>query len=187
MESTPPADCFGFLTVRRNETIGYFGGLLTVNPLGRPLEFHCSLPLKPSRAQTILYGPSLEDFLVGEQIALAIASKVRLRPVAILCDVAAALSLRNVLNLPIACVLDVAASESDRGGDALLRPGHRPSRSLHSFDVDRCQLGVLPEYEADAGHISREWKRCNPQVHLHEPFTRIAEALLEANPAARAA
>ena len=56
----------GFLTVTEHAEHGLFGGYLILNVSGRPLEFHCTAPLKPSRAQEILYGPTLRPFLFGD-------------------------------------------------------------------------------------------------------------------------
>src|SRR5262245_21892116 len=53
----------GFYTVVAHEQHGLFGGLLVLNRNGRPLEFHCTAPLKPNRAQEILYGATLESYL----------------------------------------------------------------------------------------------------------------------------
>ena len=59
----------GFLTVQSFADVGLIGGYLLLNPLGRPLEFHCTAPVRPNRAQEILYGPTLAPYLYGEQIA----------------------------------------------------------------------------------------------------------------------
>ena len=58
----------GFLTVCEQPEQGYFGGLLVLNTNGRPLEFHCTAPVKTNRAQEILYGPTLRQYLFGEQL-----------------------------------------------------------------------------------------------------------------------
>jgi hypothetical protein len=57
---------FGFLSSVHTAEHGYFGGYLIVSELGRPLEFHCTSPVRPSRAQEILYGPTLQAYLLGE-------------------------------------------------------------------------------------------------------------------------
>ena len=67
----------GFLTIREYEELGLIGGYLVLNVNGRPLEFHCTAPVRPNRAQQILYGPTLEPFLFGEQIGQALVSKGR--------------------------------------------------------------------------------------------------------------
>ena len=83
----------GFITVRHHVEHGYFGGYLILNQLGRPLEFHCTLPVKPSRAQSLLYGPTLDDFICGEQIAKALVTKAKLKPSLLLTDCSAVLPM----------------------------------------------------------------------------------------------
>ena len=56
----------GFLTVVDEPAHGLFGGYLILNPAGRPVEFHCTAPVKPNRAQEILYGTTLKPYLYGE-------------------------------------------------------------------------------------------------------------------------
>ena len=53
------ADLVGFLSVRYRSEHGFFGGYLIVNQLARPLEFHCTMPVRPSRSQELLYGKTL--------------------------------------------------------------------------------------------------------------------------------
>ena len=36
---------YGFLTAVESGSHGVFGGYLLVDPLGRPLEFHCTAPV----------------------------------------------------------------------------------------------------------------------------------------------
>ncbi len=195
------ADCFGFLTVRFNESVGYFGGLLTVNSVGRPLEFHCSLPIKPSRAQTILYGDSLSDFLIGEQISLAIVSKVKQAPSTILTDLTAALTLRHVHSVPIACLENAGSEQTSRDGNTLaitdvtdsttrgpnlIKPLGFP-RSTHRFRLANTTVSTLEEYKADEAQFVSIWENLKPQINPAEPFSRIVEALMEANPLTKAA
>jgi hypothetical protein len=77
----------GFLTVVESEQWGFTGGLLILNVAGRPLEFHCTAPLKPNRAQVILYGPTLRPFLYGEQIGQTLLSKTKSETLFICTDV----------------------------------------------------------------------------------------------------
>ncbi len=77
----------GFLTVIEHPQHGLMGGYLVLNGAGRPLEFHCTAPVKPNRAQQILYGPTLEPFLYGEQIGQALVAKSQLEPLLICTDV----------------------------------------------------------------------------------------------------
>ena len=56
---------------------GLFGGYLVLNLLGRPLEFHCTAPVRPNRAQEILYGPTLDPYLCGERIGQTLVGEVQ--------------------------------------------------------------------------------------------------------------
>ena len=64
-----PQPSLGFLTILEHEEHGLVGGYLLFTTAGRPLEFHCTAPVKPNRAQQILFGPTLESYLYGEQMA----------------------------------------------------------------------------------------------------------------------
>src|SRR3954470_22285279 len=104
---------FGYLSVINSAEHGYFGGFLIVGPLGRPLEFHCTAPVRPSRAQQILYGPTLEPFLLGEQIAGAMLDAAKLKPRLILTNCEATLHARARIISPMVmlCVNADASSE----------------------------------------------------------------------------
>ena len=77
---------FGYLSAVESAEHGFFGGYLLVSPLGRPVEFHCTAPIRPSRAQQILYGPTLQPYLLGEQIAGTLLAKAQTKPQIILTD-----------------------------------------------------------------------------------------------------
>lgn len=185
MASKSEQQPIGFITVRLHPEFGYFGGFLLVNHLARPLEFHCTLPIKPSRAQSILYGPTLDEFLCGEQIARALVLKAKSSPVVIFTDAGAVLALRNIMSQPIVMV----EGKNDAGSD-VNSLHHRPSgssRSYHRFELDDCPLAVLEAYRDDAAQIQTLWQQMDSQVDLQEPFGRIADALLEAHPTTKAA
>lgn len=185
MPSSSERQSIGFITVRKHPEHGYFGGLLLVNHLARPLEFHCTLPIKPSRAQSILYGPTLDEFLCGEQIARALALKAKSPPVAIFTDASAVLSLRNIVSEPIVLV-DIESDPKDDSASLRLRPAGS-SRTFHRFKISGYSLAVLEDYIDDAELIQAFWHQHDPQIDLGEPFGRIADALLEAHPSAKAA
>jgi hypothetical protein len=104
--TSPTLEKLGFLTVIDQSRTGLIGGYLILNQAGRPLEFHCTTPLKPNRTQEILYGNTLEPFLCGEQIArtLLIRSKV---PVSyILTNTAAVLAVQEHVETPVFYVFE---------------------------------------------------------------------------------
>jgi hypothetical protein len=79
-EPANSAATFGYLSTWDTPEHGCLGGYLVVSSLGRPLEFHCTAPIRPSRAQQILFGPTLWPFVMGEQIGGALIAEAKLRP-----------------------------------------------------------------------------------------------------------
>ncbi|MEM9826971.1 MAG: hypothetical protein AAF958_10305, partial [Planctomycetota bacterium] len=67
----------GYLTVVHEDRSGWTGGLLVLNRGGRPMEFQCTLPIRPSRAHAILYGSTLREHLIQDVIAPALLARCR--------------------------------------------------------------------------------------------------------------
>ena len=67
----------GFLSILEIDDVGYCGGLLILDLMGHPIEFHCTLPVKPNRTQEILYGVTLKRCLYGDQITRALIEKAK--------------------------------------------------------------------------------------------------------------
>ncbi len=101
--SAPAA--WGFLTVLSSDEQGLIGGYLVLNQAGRPLEFHCTAPVKANRAQQILFGPTLEPYLYGEQIGQTLVSKATATPAVVYTDVPPAMATRDFVDMPVALVL----------------------------------------------------------------------------------
>lgn len=95
---------FGFLTFHHEDRRGFVGGYLVLNAAGRPVEFHCSAPVKPTRPQEILYGNSLESYLCGEQIATALVKCGQITPTLIFTDCDTALIMAETISIPVVFV-----------------------------------------------------------------------------------
>lgn len=198
-----PSTCtLGFLTVVEHPEQGLFGGYLVLNRTGRPLEFHCTAPLRPNRAQRILYGPSLGPFLYGEQIGATLVRHAKCAPVAVLTDCEPALAVREHLELPVALVLPpeaddefVAAPGGSRAhlirldaahaGNGSARPHRTPDGELILFEAGGTRLGVPRPFEADRDALADCLADLPEPFDLGEPFGRIHEAISEARKAAR--
>ncbi len=179
-DKQPP--CLGFLTVVDSQH-GLMGGYLVLNGAGRPLEFHCTAPVKPNRAQQILYGPTLEPFLYGEQIGQALTAKSQLASALICTDVPPALALRTLVSTPVALVLSAGEpTAAPEGGQLRLRldDAHAAKLRLHTFDARGNRLAVSAERMADRAEILARLEALDSPLDLHEPFGRIREALEEA-------
>src|SRR5579862_7161932 len=100
----------GFLTAIEVPERGFVGGLLVTNHFGRPLEFQCTAPLKPNRTQEILYGPTLVPYVLGDLIGRTLIEKVGVKPHIVLTERQELLSLRELVQIPVACVDDLPAN-----------------------------------------------------------------------------
>lgn len=199
-KSTP---ALGFLTVVRHELHGLFGGYLVLNLSGRPLEFHCTTPIKPNRAQEILYGPTLEPFLYGEQIGQTLVAKAEISPLALLTDVPPALAVRVHVGVPVGLVVapESRASVASNPADARSDPGDRtesepttveprapataaaiassPLAGPH-FALGRNRLAVGLAFRDDRDLLAERLAAVAEGFDLAEPFDRIRGAIEEA-------
>lgn len=161
----------GFLTVCEHSDQGCFGGLLVLNANGRPLEFHCTAPVRPSRAQEILYGPTLRRYLFGEQLGPALLAKLKVEPLLICTDRAPLLAVREFHSTPIVLVLGDDEPPAD-------------SPPSVAFSLGAARVAVEAAWQSDEAEVCRRWEPYLGRVELHEPFTRIRDAIDEARKAA---
>lgn len=165
MEQRTDADAvaFGFLTVVESSAHGMFGGYLVVDAAGRPLEFHCTAPVKVSRAQAILYGPTLHGHLHGRQIGGALLAEATTAPVVVLTDQEPMLHVRPHTSLPVALVRPAVSA-----GDAT------------GFTVGAAHVGPAGADATRQAAIHERLAELGATVDLCEPFERIRAAIDEA-------
>lgn len=169
---TPTA--LGFLTVTEHAELGLFGGYLVLNSAGRPLEFHCTSPVKPNRAQEILYGPTLRPYLFGEQIGQTLISKAK-NDVALVCtDLAACLAARELIERPMLLIqaADQATTEYELGA---------------RFSLGKNEVATAAKFASDEELARGVHSHLGDAIDLLEPFARIREALEEAQKSVRPA
>ena len=157
---------FGFLTTVESAAHGVFGGYLLVDPWGRPLEFHCTAPVKVSRAQQILYGATLAPHLHGQQIGATLLAEGGVVPQVVLTDLESMLHVRGHTNLPVALVGGPPGPPESTAGGVFVAGA--VTVSPHERDADRRDemRGAIEELAAS--------------VDLREPFERIRAAIDEA-------
>ena len=197
----------GFLTVLDHPQHGLFGGFLVLNTAARPLEFHCTAPIKPNRAQEILYGPTLQSFLYGEQIGRTLLEKAKNSPEFVCTDCRPALAVREYASAPVALVLP---DNQDSGNQDLGNTGAGDDRSadetgrilrldgshaggfdpaggnrLTTFELGRNRLAVSEQADDDRRTITERFGHLAESLDLSEPFSRIREAIEEAQQAVR--
>lgn len=175
----------GFLAVRQREPHGFFGGYLVVNSLARPMEFHCTLPVVPSRAQCILFGATLDEYVCGEQIARALLQKSSTPTSVVLTDCPAALAVRHWLDVPV-LYLETTSSADVAGSEFAIPSFRRPDHQYSREHIRGLDFLCLESYASDLNAIQRIPDEAF-SLDVQEPFQRIIEALLEAHPKIRAA
>lgn len=176
------SNAVGFFTVVRSEQHGLFGGYLLLNRSGRPLEFHCTAPVKPNRAQEILYGPTLESYLFGEAIGATLLARGS-TPVDFVCvELPAALALREFSPSPIALVVAPEADAAVAGAESLplFRVDAAHERGLHRFRLGAHDVAVPRRYAADEPMLTTYYREVAETFDLQEPFVRIRGAIEEA-------
>ncbi len=156
----------GYLAVIEDPRFGFTGGLLVVSAQGRPLEFHCSTPLLPTRAQEILFGPTLRPYVCGELIAGSLVAAAKIKPtVLLLRDPAAAPPGASVPTL-----LVQAAPQDEE----------TPPGEADWLAIGETRLVLLAGAERGLSEIRQPLETLGGHVAIDEPFERVHEAIREA-------
>jgi hypothetical protein len=192
-ESPEHEPTFGYLSAVETAEYGHFGGYLIVSAIGRPLEFHCTAPVLPSRAQQILYGPALHPYLIGDQIGGTLLEAAKLTPRVILTNQGDTVGLRAHSRVPLVLVLGTHGGPQDiptsfgaehdnhaaSGQSAMATDeGHRSW--CHPFLHGSQRLQLPLGYESDQETVVTLLTILSERVELLEPFDRIHEAIREA-------
>lgn len=163
-------ETLGYFTVTESERSGWTGGLLVLNSGGRPLEFQCTLPVRPSRAHEILYGPTLREHVIGEVIGPALLKKCRTPLSVLCCDQPEAFGVRACVDVPVVLAAEAAeVQEGPIGADAITGSETLAFAGGHVLveSTRRSAIAGLAGRFADFPDLA-------------EPFERIREAIREA-------
>lgn len=175
---------FGFLTVLESPEHGLFGGYLVLSPQGRPLEFRCSTPVAPTRAQEILYGATLRPYLFAEVIGQSLLSGSELPVRLVLTDQLdmLPLALQRAGEVLFVEAVPSAERQNESGFSVALPPAHpapHPSRGLR-FEMNECRVTADSTSVRGELQLREMLEPLAAHVFLLEPFDRIRMALTEA-------
>ena len=165
----------GFLAIVEQSDGDLLGGLLVVNHQLRPLEFHCTAPVRANRAQQILYGPTLTPYLYGEQIGPALAASATTTMSLVFVDSAAMEALAGQISVPVA----LFDPPLEQGGCAIIAAADAAPAGWHAIDVSGRRVLVVSRQD-DAQRVANEVAQFDPAIDLSEPFERIRQAIDEA-------
>ncbi|MEM6688759.1 MAG: hypothetical protein AAF664_04980 [Planctomycetota bacterium] len=159
-----------YLTIVQDDRTGWTGGLLVLGVGGRPLEFQCTLPVRPSRTHEILFGSSLRGHLISEIIAPVLVEKCR-TPIGLLCcDQPEVFRLGDTSVFPIGLVRQAAqVEEGPIDADTLPQ--------CETVELAGSLIDVPMERHEGALSIVNELADIPDAI---EPFERIREAIREA-------
>jgi hypothetical protein len=171
-ETSKALAAFGFLTVLESPEHGLFGGYLVLSPQGRPLEFRCSTPVVASRAQEILYGPTLRPYLLSDVIGQSLISGSELPVEIVLTDQREMLPLA-LLRPEHVFYIDIAATTFGPGLP-------EENAATAAIIINGCLIEAPATSPLSAAQVCAMLRPLASHVFLAEPFERIRAALTEA-------
>ena len=166
-QSEPQFSFFSVVTLAGGTLVG---GYLILNSLGRPTEFHCTEAVKPTRAQEILYGPTLAPFLYAEQLGRSLIAAAKTNSQILFTDSEPALDLRRIVDMPVVQVCYQSESEAN-------------SKTIE-FMLGENQLRVSADSSDGNQNAAERWSEHIGEWDLSEPFRRIHDAIAETHKAA---
>lgn len=160
---------FAFLAITEVSNLGFCGGLLILNLGGRPIEFHCTAPVSANRAQEILYGATLKEFITCDQIAASLLDKAKTKPDLILIDDQDVSGFSVQVDTPIVFVQDM-----ENG-----LPLELVSNSNFELEIAGQRLSGFGNHNIE--QTESLLKLFIETLPVSEPFDRIYEAIREAH------
>lgn len=149
-----------YLICPRDAGGAFVGALMVTDARVRPLHFAFVSPIRPTKIQRILYGPTLEEHISVDVIGRKLLADLPVVPDVLLVDTQDLTTVRRVANLPTAFLRRV--------------DGNAVAGSLSSLQYD---TGANIDDQETVGQILASLEM---QVDLIEPFQRMRDALKEA-------
>ena len=118
---------------------GLVGGYLVLNIVGRPLEFHCTTPIRPNRDQEILYGETIRPFLYGERIGQTLLSRSKTETDFVLTDVEPVLAAQDFVKHLLIFVFGTRKTTDSGPTPPSVQISEELNESLKSFGIEQHQ------------------------------------------------
>jgi len=156
----------GYLMVTRTTENEYVGGIMVTDPYAIPVEFKYSEPIKPTGLQKILYGNSIEKYLLVDVIAKKLLQNLEEKPKFILIEDSRLLDIQ--FKMPIIHI-SIPAKSSEETKEVKMR--EELSRESLESGYDLIFNGTLTSDDI-------KWiERISDEIDILEPFHRLKEAL----------
>ena len=167
----------GYFAVVEDDATGWTGGMLVLQPNGRPLEFQCTLPVRPSKAHQILFGPTLRDHVIGEVIGKLLAARCQSKIGLLCCDDAKALAIEPHVRCPIALACE-REEESAHNSEQLQVIGNDCPSGMQPVTLAGKTFWVPMEQVPKVESLLPQFESLSDPS---EPFDRIRQAINEAH------
>lgn len=167
----------GFLTAIQTREHAFVGGLLVTDRFGRPLEFQCTTPVKANRTQELLYGPTLEPFILGDLLGKALLGRIGVKPTLIVTDRQEMLALRNLVSVPVVC-LGEDRMTGDRPREDT-NPAGKTEQDTLTVVIGQHWFRTHTNFASDTTRVASLTKQLASDANLQEPLERVSDALKE--------
>src|SRR6056297_255905 len=156
----------GYLMVTRTSDNEYVGGIMVTDPYAIPVEFKYSEPIKPTGLQKILYGNSIEKYLLVDVIAKKLLQNIEEKPKFILIEDSRLLDIQ--FKTPIIYInMPTKGSEESKEGSV-----------RDELTKESLESGYEIIFSGTLTSDDTKWlERISDEIDILEPFHRLREAL----------
>ncbi len=148
------------------------GAFLLSDEETRPLEFRCTNPIRPTQLQTVLYGDTLEEYILVELIGQPLVKGASDSPDLVLVNESAFLKLRTRIDVPVVLITKEERIDVEQDSQTVFSMLNSTSGKF-----DPIVISVHPDFGGDKD-LARSFLAGIFNHHdLVEPFNRISTAL----------
>jgi hypothetical protein len=170
-----PQASIAFLGYREfDDGEAYRGAILVTDEWGKPLEFRCTAPVRPTQLQRTLYGKSLLPHILSELIGAPLVSSVREKPQLILIADESYFNVRHKVSTPVIRVARTNGSKTKQDDQSKSKSLLLQSTSGKFAQVE---VEVSWQFAADLDSSGERLRDLFGHFDLTEPFQRLAEGL----------
>lgn len=148
------------------------GAILATDEWGKPLEFRCTAPVRPTQLQRTLYGTSLLPHVLTELIGKPLFNSLKEKPQLVLINEAAYFDVRHKIDLPVIRIKKVNEARGNENGKSKSLLIQSASGKFESLDI-----APHWNFATDLDAVSQRLTELFGRWDLKEPFDRLREGL----------
>ncbi len=156
----------GYMMVTRTPDNEYVGGIMVTDPYAIPVEFKYSEPIKPTGLQKILYGNSIEKYLLVDVIAKKLLQNIEEKPKFILIEDSRLLDIQFKMPIIYICIPSKGSEDSNE------------TKIREELSKETLESGYDIIFNGTLTSDDIKWlERISDEIDIMEPFHRLKEAL----------